>query len=191
MTDFFGSLTGGNIRFTDERIDGDGPLPTSLSGPEGINGDPDGRYNFNDSLLSGITPYAYGQGRMDQIVTTSRFRIESSFLYHRFGCLNLLGTQRPYLKCHTLLIWAILLLLSTSITSSSCLAGVHLNTRLRNTTTLCHSGTFFVTFALLTICLQGYTTMLLQVHSIIINTIHIILNMHGIVSLGASKSTNI
>jgi hypothetical protein len=45
-------------------IDGDGPLPTLLSGPEGINGDPDGRYNFNDSLLSGITPYAYGQGSM-------------------------------------------------------------------------------------------------------------------------------
>ena len=64
MTDFFGGLTGGNIRFTDARIDGDGPLPTSLSGPEGINGDPDGRYNFNDSLLSGITPYAFGQGRM-------------------------------------------------------------------------------------------------------------------------------
>ena len=64
MSDFFGGLTGGNIRFTDSRIDGDGPLPTSLSGPEGINGDPDGRYNFNDSLLSGITPYAYGQGRM-------------------------------------------------------------------------------------------------------------------------------
>jgi hypothetical protein len=64
MTDFFGGLTGSNIRFTDARIDGDGPLPTSLSGPEGINGDPDGRYNFNVSLLSGITPYAYGQGRM-------------------------------------------------------------------------------------------------------------------------------
>jgi hypothetical protein len=29
MTDFFGGLTGGNIRFTDARIDGDGPLPTS------------------------------------------------------------------------------------------------------------------------------------------------------------------
>jgi hypothetical protein len=64
MSDFFGGLTGGNIRFTDARINGDGPLPTSLSGPEGINGDPDGRYNFNDSLLSGIVPYAYGQGRM-------------------------------------------------------------------------------------------------------------------------------
>ncbi len=64
MTDFFAGLTGGNIRFTDARIDGDGPLPTSLSGPEGINGDPDGRYNFNNSLLEGVTPYAYGQGRM-------------------------------------------------------------------------------------------------------------------------------
>lgn len=64
MSDFFGGLTGGNIRFTDARINGDGPLPTSLSGPEGIHGDADGQYNFNDSLLSGITPYAYGQGRM-------------------------------------------------------------------------------------------------------------------------------
>ncbi len=65
MTDFFGGLTGGNFRFTDARIGSkDGPLPTSLSGPEGINGDPDGKYNFNNSLLEGITPYAYGQGRM-------------------------------------------------------------------------------------------------------------------------------
>ena len=58
MSDFFGGLNSGNIRFTDARINGDGPLPTSLSGPEGINGDPDGRYNFNDALLSGILPYA-------------------------------------------------------------------------------------------------------------------------------------
>ena len=64
MSDFFGALNSGNYRFTDSRINGDGPLPTSLGGPEGINGDPDGRYNFNDSLLSGITPYAFGQGRM-------------------------------------------------------------------------------------------------------------------------------
>jgi hypothetical protein len=64
MSDFFGGLTGGNIRFTDARINGDGPLPTTLSGPEGIHGDPDGKYNYNDSLLSGITPYVYGQGRM-------------------------------------------------------------------------------------------------------------------------------
>jgi len=58
MSDFFGGLNSGNIRFTDARINGDGPLPTSLSGPEGINGDPDGRYNFNEALLSGILPYA-------------------------------------------------------------------------------------------------------------------------------------
>ena len=50
MTDFFGGLTGGNIRFTDAWIDGDGPLPTSLSGPEGINGYPDGRYNFKREM---------------------------------------------------------------------------------------------------------------------------------------------
>ena len=51
MTDFFGGLTGGNIRFTDATIDGDGPLPTSLSGPEGINGDPDGRLLQDYGLL--------------------------------------------------------------------------------------------------------------------------------------------
>jgi hypothetical protein len=60
MSDFFGGLSG--IRYTDARINGDGPLPTTLSGPEGINGDADGRYNFNDSLLSGITPYAGPKG---------------------------------------------------------------------------------------------------------------------------------
>ena len=62
MSEFFGGLNYSNVRFTDARINGDGPLPTSLSGPEGINGDPDGRYNFNDALLSGIAPYAGPQG---------------------------------------------------------------------------------------------------------------------------------
>jgi hypothetical protein len=46
------------MRFPDARINGDGPLPTSLSGPAGINGDADGRYNASNDLLSGITPYA-------------------------------------------------------------------------------------------------------------------------------------
>jgi len=65
MSDFFGSLNSSNVRFTDARINGDGPLPTNLSGPEGISGDPDGRYNFNTDLLSNITPYAGPQaGRM-------------------------------------------------------------------------------------------------------------------------------
>jgi len=65
MSDFFSQL-GANIRFPDAKINGSGPLPTSLSGPAGINGDPDGNINFNSDLLSGITPYAYepGQGRM-------------------------------------------------------------------------------------------------------------------------------
>ena len=58
MSDFFGSLNSSNVRFTDARINGDGPLPTNLSGPEGISGDPDGRYNFNTDLLSNITLYA-------------------------------------------------------------------------------------------------------------------------------------
>jgi hypothetical protein len=89
MSDFFGSLNPGNVRFTDARINGDGPLPTNLSGPEGINGDPDGpdgRYNFNDSLLSGILPYAYGQGRMgadrnyQQIPHRKQFPVPQLFL---------------------------------------------------------------------------------------------------------------
>ena len=65
MSDFFSSLTAGNVRFPDARINGDGPLPTTLSGPAGVHGDADGKYNFNDNLLSGITPYAMpGTGRM-------------------------------------------------------------------------------------------------------------------------------
>jgi hypothetical protein len=65
MSEFFSQL-GANIRFPDANINGGGPLPTSLSGPAGVNGDPDGRINFNSELLSGIAPYAYGpgQGRM-------------------------------------------------------------------------------------------------------------------------------
>jgi len=61
MSDFFAQL-GSNIRFPDANINGGGPLPTSLSGPAGVNGDPDGKINFNSELLSGIAPYAYGPG---------------------------------------------------------------------------------------------------------------------------------
>jgi len=61
MTDFFSNL-GSGIRFPDARIGGSNPLPTSLSGPAGINGDPDGRYNFNGNLLDGISPYAGPDG---------------------------------------------------------------------------------------------------------------------------------
>lgn len=64
MSDFFAQLSGGNVRLPDTNINGGGPLPTTLSGSTGINGDPDGQYNFNSELLSGITPYAFGQGRM-------------------------------------------------------------------------------------------------------------------------------
>lgn len=86
MSDFFGALKEGNVRYTDSRINGDGPLPTTLSGPEGINGDPDGKYNFNSELLSGITPYAYGQGRMgsdrnyQQIPHRKQFPVPPVFL---------------------------------------------------------------------------------------------------------------
>ena len=61
MADFFSNL-GSGIRLPDARIGGGGPLPTSLSGPAGINGDPDGRYNFNNSLLDGVIPYAGPDG---------------------------------------------------------------------------------------------------------------------------------
>jgi hypothetical protein len=65
MSDFFGALNSGNVRFTYARINGDGPMPTSISCPEGIKSDPDGRYNFNNTLLSSIAPYAGPkEGRM-------------------------------------------------------------------------------------------------------------------------------
>ena len=38
-----------------------GPLPSTQNGPDGADGTADGRYNFNADLLSGITPYAYGE----------------------------------------------------------------------------------------------------------------------------------
>jgi hypothetical protein len=64
MSSFFGGING--IRFPDARINGGGPLPTSLSGPAGVNGDPDGKYNFTSSLLGDLNPYQYepNTGRM-------------------------------------------------------------------------------------------------------------------------------
>ena len=58
MADFWSGLS--NFRFPDARIDKDrnAPLPTTLSGPEGVNGIADGKYNFNGDLLSGISAYA-------------------------------------------------------------------------------------------------------------------------------------
>ena len=80
-SDFFAGLSGSGIRFTDARINGPGPLPTELSGPAGINGDADGKYNFNGDLLSGITPYAGpGQGRMGS--DHSYQQIPHRYVYH-------------------------------------------------------------------------------------------------------------
>lgn len=62
MSDFFSGLQSGNIRFPDARINGGGPLPTTLSGPAGVNGDPDGRYNATSALLKNISPYQYEPG---------------------------------------------------------------------------------------------------------------------------------
>lgn len=64
MSGFFDGLTNGNIRMPDVQYNV-GPLPSTAGGPAGADGTADGLYNFNDSLLSGITPYAYGKpGRM-------------------------------------------------------------------------------------------------------------------------------
>lgn len=60
MSDFFGNLNVGAIKNPDSQFNV-GPLPSTASGPAGSDGDPDGKYNFNGSLLSGITPYAYGK----------------------------------------------------------------------------------------------------------------------------------
>lgn len=57
MGDFFAGL-GGGMRFPDTQMNV-GPLPSLGGGaPAGAHGDPDGRINFNSSLLDGITPYA-------------------------------------------------------------------------------------------------------------------------------------
>ena len=58
MSDFFGNL--GSYKMPDVQMN-KGPLPTIAGGPAGSNGVADGRYNFNSDLLSGITPYAYGE----------------------------------------------------------------------------------------------------------------------------------
>ena len=60
MSGFFDGLTNGNIRMPDTQWN-KGPLPSIEGGPEGANGTADGKYNFNSSLLSGITPYAFGE----------------------------------------------------------------------------------------------------------------------------------
>lgn len=60
MTDFFSGLYSG-IQQPDVVMQ-EGPLPpTSMVGyPAGFNGDPDGKINFNKSLLESLQPYAYG-----------------------------------------------------------------------------------------------------------------------------------
>jgi len=61
MGDFFAGL-GAGFRFPDTQMNS-GPLPSLGQGaPAGAHGDPDGRINFNGSLLGDITPYAYGKG---------------------------------------------------------------------------------------------------------------------------------
>lgn len=61
MSDFFSGLTNGNIARPESKFNM-GPLPTNTyNGPPGSRGDPDGRINFNSSLLSGIKPYAYAE----------------------------------------------------------------------------------------------------------------------------------
>lgn len=56
----FADLNAGAIKGPDVQMNV-GPLPSVAGGPEGSNGDPDGRINFNSSLLEGIQPYAYGE----------------------------------------------------------------------------------------------------------------------------------
>ena len=61
MSDFFAGL-GAGFRFPDTQMNS-GPLPSIGAGaPAGAGGDPDGRINFNSTLLEGITPYSYAKG---------------------------------------------------------------------------------------------------------------------------------
>jgi hypothetical protein len=62
MTDLFAGVSG-NIRFTDSRINGGGPLPDDVrGGPAGSDGTAEGRYNASGALLSGVEPYALPGG---------------------------------------------------------------------------------------------------------------------------------
>jgi len=63
---FFASLNG-DIRFTDSRINGPGPLPTDLGGgPQGVYGQADGVYNGTSQLLENIVPYSQpGKGNLN------------------------------------------------------------------------------------------------------------------------------
>jgi hypothetical protein len=58
MSDFFANV--GGFRMPDVRMN-QGPLPSVVGGPAGTDGTPDGVINGTNSLLSGITPYAYGE----------------------------------------------------------------------------------------------------------------------------------
>ena len=59
MASLFADLRSG-FRMPDVQMN-KGPLPNTAGGPAGSDGTADGRYNFNTELLSGITPYAYGE----------------------------------------------------------------------------------------------------------------------------------
>ena len=59
MASLFADLRSG-FRMPDVQMN-KGPLPNTAGGPAGSDGTADGRYNFNTALLSGITPYAYGE----------------------------------------------------------------------------------------------------------------------------------
>ena len=71
MADFFSNL-GSGIRFPDARIGSVGPLPTSLSGPAGINGDPDGRGSHRGywACLADDDPTKTLDQKMDQPALT-------------------------------------------------------------------------------------------------------------------------
>ena len=58
MSDFFANV--GGFRMPDVRMN-QGPLPSVVGGPVGTDGTPDGVINGTNRLLSGITPYAYGE----------------------------------------------------------------------------------------------------------------------------------
>ena len=66
MSGFFAGLNT-DIRFTDSRINGGGPLPDDVrGGPAGSDGTAEGKYNATSELLAGITPYALaGQGSLN------------------------------------------------------------------------------------------------------------------------------
>ena len=84
MTDFFSNL-GSGIRFPDARIGGSTPLPTSLSGPAGINGTLTAATTSTATSWTALRPTPDPTAAAWAVIaTTSKSPIAFSILFPKF-----------------------------------------------------------------------------------------------------------